>query len=100
MFTAVRFFDNIAYAVTFEQTDPFYVLDLTNPETPVVLGELEILGFSSYLHSINSENTKLLAVGRQATANGTVQGLKIRVGLRHFWSCPGPVPLMVQVQSR
>ena len=42
-----------------------------------MLGELEILGFSSYLHSINSDNTKLLAVGRQATANGTVQGLKI-----------------------
>jgi Beta propeller domain len=76
-FTAVRFFDNIAYAVTFEQTDPFYVLDFTNPETPVVLGELEILGFSSYLHSINSDNTKILGVGRQATADGTVQGLKI-----------------------
>jgi hypothetical protein len=76
-FTAVRFFDNIAYAVTFEQTDPFYVLDLTNPEIPVVKGELEILGFSSYIHSINSDNTKLLAVGRQATADGTVEGLKI-----------------------
>ena len=77
MFTAVRFFDTIAYAVTFEQTDPFYVLDFSVPETPVVKGELEILGFSSYLHSINSDNTKLLAVGRQASDDGTVQGLKI-----------------------
>ena len=50
-FTAVRFFGSLAYAVTFEKTDPFYVLAL-DPTNPRVLGDLEITGFSLYLHSI------------------------------------------------
>jgi Beta propeller domain len=77
MFTTVRFFDTIAYAVTFERTDPFYVLDLSDDENPTVLGELEIPGFSSYLHSINAANTKLVAVGQHANDDGIVLGLKI-----------------------
>ena len=60
---SVRFFDNIAYAVTFEQTDPFYVLDMNVPE---VLGELLLPGFSSYLHSMNADNSLLVAVGEGA----------------------------------
>jgi Beta propeller domain len=75
-FTAIRFFDNVAYAVTFLRTDPFYVLDLT-VTNPRVLGELEITGFSSYLHSINDNNTLILAIGEEADADGRVLGLKI-----------------------
>ena len=62
--------------VTFLQTDPFYVLDL-NPADPSVLGELEINGFSEYIHSINDDNTLLVAVGQEADVNGTVLGVKI-----------------------
>jgi len=75
-FTAFRFFGSIAYAVTFLRTDPFYVLDL-DVANPRVLGELEITGFSSYLHSINANNTLLLAIGEEADADGRVLGLKI-----------------------
>jgi hypothetical protein len=77
VFTAVRFFDNIAYAVTFEKRDPFYVLDLSDPVEPKALGELDISGFSSYLHSINDDNTLILAVGQEADDNGNILGLKI-----------------------
>lgn len=45
--TAVRFFDKVAYAVTFRRTDPFCVLKLTDLTNPVVLGELSITGFSA-----------------------------------------------------
>merc|ERR1711897_79233 len=45
--TAVRFFDNISYVVTFERTDPFYVLDLSDHTDPKILGELEVPGFRS-----------------------------------------------------
>lgn len=80
VFTAVRFFDNIAYAVTFERTDPLYVLDLADPSSPSKLSELEISGFSSYLHSINPpENTLLLAIGEEATDEGRVLGMQITV---------------------
>lgn len=74
--TAVRFFDNVAYAVTFERTDPFYVLDMS---VPAVLGELKLPGFSSYLHSMNEDNSLLLAVGQDATDDGTVTGLQVTV---------------------
>jgi len=48
--TAVRFFDNVSYVVTFERTDPFYILDLTDHTNPKILGELEIPGFSEFMH--------------------------------------------------
>ncbi|KAL3914271.1 MAG: hypothetical protein SGILL_006168 [Bacillariaceae sp.] len=76
-FTAVRFFDTVAYAVTFLQTDPFYVVSFEEPKTPVVLGELEVSGFSSYMHSIDTNNTKILTVGTETTAEGQEIGLKI-----------------------
>jgi Leucine-rich repeat (LRR) protein len=74
--TAVRFFDDVAYAVTFERTDPFYVLDMS---VPAVLGELKLPGFSSYLHSMNPENTLLVAVGQNATSDGRVTGFMVTV---------------------
>ncbi|QYG94571.1 hypothetical protein HC251_20465 [Iamia sp. SCSIO 61187] len=48
----VRFAGTTAYAVTFLQTDPFYVVDLADPSAPQVLGEVELPGFSSYLHPL------------------------------------------------
>ena len=50
----IRFAGEVAYAVTFLQTDPFYVVDLADPQAPQVLGELEIPGFSAYLHPISA----------------------------------------------
>ncbi len=47
---AVRFLGDIGYVVTFEQIDPLYTIDLSDPENPVTRGELKIPGFSSYLH--------------------------------------------------
>lgn len=48
----IRFVGTTAYAVTFLQTDPFYVLDLADPASPRVVGEVKLPGFSSYLHPI------------------------------------------------
>ena len=47
---SARFIGNKAYVVTFEQKDPFFVLDMSNPNAPRVAGKLEIPGYSSYLH--------------------------------------------------
>lgn len=77
--TAVRFFDNIAYAVTFEQRDPFYALDLSTPTSPTILSEVDITGFSSYLHPINANNTLILAIGQEADANGTITGMALTI---------------------
>lgn len=50
---SARFVGDKGYLVTFEQTDPFFVLDLSNPTAPKVTGELKIPGYSSYLHPYN-----------------------------------------------
>jgi uncharacterized secreted protein with C-terminal beta-propeller domain len=48
-----------------------------NPEKPVVLGELNITGFSSHLHFINKNSTLLLGIGQEADENGQVLGLQV-----------------------
>lgn len=47
---AVRFIQEKGYIVTFEQIDPLFVLDLSDPSSPAVLGELKIPGYSDYIH--------------------------------------------------
>lgn len=77
--TAVRFFDNISYVVTFERTDPFYVLDLSDPMDPKILGELEVPGFSQFMHPIKEDNSMLLTVGRDADEFGFDTGFQISI---------------------
>ena len=58
---SVRFIGNRGYLVTFENIDPLWVIDLSNPLDPIILGELEVPGVSTYIHPVN-ENT-LLTIG-------------------------------------
>jgi hypothetical protein len=59
---AVRFAGDRGYVVTFRQTDPLFVFDLSDPTMPELLGELEIPGFSEYMHPI--DDTHLLTIGQ------------------------------------
>ena len=72
---SVRFVGNMAYVVTFRQTDPLFVIDLSDPENPTVKGELKIPGFSEYLHPI-TENL-LVGVGKDGTETGTNGDCKV-----------------------
>jgi uncharacterized secreted protein with C-terminal beta-propeller domain len=74
---SVRFIADHAYMVTFKQTDPFYTIDLSNPANPVKAGELKVYGFSSYLHPI--DNNHILGIGRDATPDGQIAGLKMEL---------------------
>lgn len=47
---SVRFMWNRAFVVTFENIDPFFVLDLSDSQNPKILWELKIPGWSDYLH--------------------------------------------------
>lgn len=47
---SVRFMGDIAYFVTFRQTDPLFSADLSDPHNPKILGELKIPGFSEYMY--------------------------------------------------
>ena len=65
---AARFKQDVAYLVTFREWDPLHIIDLREPTSPRERGELEIPGFSTYLHPI--ANNQLLAVGRAGEDDG------------------------------
>lgn len=72
---SVRFVGNMAYVVTFRQTDPLFVIDLSDPVNPTVKGELKIPGFSEYLHPI--ADGLLVGVGQDGTEWGTNGDCKV-----------------------
>ncbi|HQL34536.1 MAG TPA: beta-propeller domain-containing protein [bacterium] len=76
---SVRFLGKRAYLVTFKQTDPLFIIDLSDVKAPKFLGELKVPGFSQYLHPYD-DNT-LIGLGQDTTvdAYGNVQigGLKL-----------------------
>lgn len=74
---STRFVGNTAYVVTFRQTDPLFVFDLTSPALPVRLGELKIPGFSEYMQPIDENH--LLTIGKDANEQGRVTGLAIQL---------------------
>jgi len=60
---SVRYVGDTAYVVTFRRIDPFHVVDLSDPDSPDVRGELKLPGFSSYLHPIDGDH--VLGIGRE-----------------------------------
>ncbi len=75
---SVRYVGDKAYVVTFKQTDPLFVIDLSNPSNPQILGELKIPGYSTYLHPY--DETHLIGFGYDTKEDGTqitTNGLKM-----------------------
>ena len=69
---SVRWFDDLAIVVTFRQTDPLYAVDLSSTESPRLLGELKIPGFSEYLHPLGKQ--RLVGIGQDASLRGVTRG--------------------------
>jgi len=65
---AARFVGDTLYLVTFRQIDPLFVIDLSDPSDPKILGELVMPGFSSYLHPVDEDH--VLGIGSE---NSTVK---------------------------
>lgn len=57
---ATRFDGDRVYVVTFLQIDPLWVIDLSDPSSPQITGELEIPGWSTYIEPMGD---RLLAIG-------------------------------------
>lgn len=53
---STRFLGDRLYMVTFRQVDPLFVIDLSVPEAPKILGSLKIPGFSDYLHPFDKDH--------------------------------------------
>ena len=60
---SARFMGDTFYLVTFRKTDPLFVINLSDPYSPRIIGELEITGYSDYLH-VYDEN-HVIGVGKE-----------------------------------
>lgn len=75
---SVRYVGDKAYVVTFKQTDPLFVIDLSIPANPQILGELKLPGYSTYLHPYDENH--IIGFGYETRENGTrvtTEGLKM-----------------------
>jgi len=78
---STRFIGDRLYMVTFKRIDPFFVIDLSNPENPKILGKLKIPGYSDYLHPYDA--THIIGIGKETTTNewGGVSASGVKLAL-------------------
>ena len=61
---SVRYMGDRAYMVTFRKVDPLFVMDLSEPTQPKILGKLKIPGYSDYLHPYDENH--IIGFGKDA----------------------------------
>ncbi len=74
---SVRFSEDTAYVVTFLRTDPLYVIDLSDPTDPTIIGEQFETGYNTYIHPWGDDH--LFGIGYQANENGSITGMKMSI---------------------
>lgn len=74
---ACKFMGDTAYLVTFYETDPLFVIDLSDVNDMKMLGELKIPGYSSYLYPLSDRY--LVGVGMNTDENGSINGMRINL---------------------
>jgi uncharacterized secreted protein with C-terminal beta-propeller domain len=63
---SARFMGDRCYLVTFRKIDPLFVIDLEDPRSPGVLGQLKITGYSDYLHPYDENH--IIGIGKETVA--------------------------------
>jgi len=74
---SVRFIGDQGYVVTFRRVDPLYTIDLADPGSPRVSGQLELQGYSAYLHPVGEG--LLLGVGQEVGAGNEPSGAQLEL---------------------
>ena len=67
---SARFIGERGYLVTFRNIDPLWVIDLSEPTAPTILGELEVPGVSTYIHPVDENTLMTIGIG-PANEDGT-----------------------------
>jgi len=81
-FYSTRFMGDRGYLVTFKKVDPFFTIDLSDPQNPKILGKLKIPGYSDYLHPYDENH--IIGIGKETVeAEGGnfawYQGMKMAI---------------------
>jgi inhibitor of cysteine peptidase len=76
---STRFIGDRLYMVTFKRIDPFFVIDLSTPTIPKILGKLKIPGYSDYLHPYDKNH--IIGIGKETGTNDwggvSTKGIKL-----------------------
>jgi inhibitor of cysteine peptidase len=88
---AARFMGDKCYLVTFKQTDPFFVIDLSNPQVPSVAGELKIPGFSSFLQPYDENH--VIGLGMIVNFSGGTETRTLKVSLFDVTDVTNPMEI-------
>ena len=77
---SARFMGDRLYLVTFRNIDPLFVIDLSSPTAPTVLGQLKVTGYSGYLHPYDENH--IIGIGKETEYDAEedfawYQGVKI-----------------------
>jgi len=77
---SARFIGDRGYLVTFEQIDPLFTLDLSDPRNPKAVGELKVPGFSTFIVPMGDDH--LLTIGRDTSDDfGFVRSEGVRLSI-------------------
>lgn len=74
---SVRFIGDVGYVVTFRRVDPLYTIDLSSPTSPRIAGQLELEGYSAYLHPV-AEGI-LLGIGQEVGPDNEPSGAQLEL---------------------
>jgi hypothetical protein len=71
---STRFLGTRGFVVTFRQIDPLFTFDLSVPQDPRLVGQVEIPGVSTYLHPLDAAHLLTIGIdGDQNRLNGQFQ---------------------------
>jgi hypothetical protein len=73
----VRFIGDAGYVVTFRRVDPLYTVDLSSPTSPRIAGQLELEGYSAYLHPV--AEGLLLGIGQEVGPENEPSGAQLEL---------------------
>jgi inhibitor of cysteine peptidase len=71
---SARFMGKRGFLVTFKKIDPFFTMDLSDPNNPKIIGKLKIPGYSDYLHPYDENH--IIGIGKNtAEASNDLSGV-------------------------
>lgn len=74
---SARFLGERGFVVTFRMIDPLFAFDLSDPNNPMLMGELEIPGVSTYMHPLDENH--LLTIGFDGDMTGLTPGFQLQI---------------------
>ena len=75
---AVRYLGKYAYVITYEEIDPLFIIDLSDPGDPQIKGHVKISGFSTLLVPVDKDHVLGFGFSTETTEFGeSTEGLKL-----------------------